>query len=146
MTRARALTFCRVETIPGSGGADGGAAESKSRAVDCSLSTVAPGEETRLALDLAGATSVLAGTQVRLASARYDGVFPVPASALAREGGVDHLWVVSGASQRAENRVVEVAATVDGLVLVAHGIGVGDAIVIDPPAGLKTGGEISITR
>jgi multidrug efflux pump subunit AcrA (membrane-fusion protein) len=146
VTRARGLPFCRVETIPGSGGADGGAAESKARAIDCSLSTVTAADEARFGLDLVGATSVLPGTQVRLASARYDGVFPVPASALASKGGVHHVWVASGAGQRAENRVVEVAATVGGLVLVARGVGVGEAIVVDPPAGLKTGEELSIVR
>lgn len=169
--RARALGFCRVETVPGTGGGaattggggsvgnvggggSGGSVgnvgnvglETGTRAIDCAVAAAATGgaPESRLAVDLVGAAGVTPGTQVRLASARYDGVFPVPRSALVREGNVDHVWVVSGGGRFAERRTVETVGTVDELGLVAHGIAVGDAVIVDPPATLKGGAEISV--
>ena len=97
-------------------------------------------------VDLVGPTTAAPGTKVRLASARYDGVFPVPRGALSSGGGVDYLWIVAGGGKLVERRAVEVAAGVDDLVLVAHGIAVGDAVVTDPPIDLKTGAEISVVH
>jgi len=149
--RARGLPFCRLETIPGSGGkGDAGTTETKARAIDCVLSPApltATAREARLSVDLAGPDAVAPGTQVRLASARYDGVFPVPAAAIVHEGGdIDHVWIVSGGGRFAERRTVEVLATVDALGLIAHGIAIGDAVVVDPPATLKAGAEINVVR
>lgn len=149
--RARGLPFCRLETIPGSGGkGDAGTTETKARPIDCVLSPApltATAREARLSVDLAGPDAVAPGTQVRLASARYDGVFPVPAAAIVHEGGdIDHVWIVSGGGRFAERRTVEVLATVDALGLVAHGIAIGDAVVVDPPATLKAGAEINVVR
>jgi multidrug efflux pump subunit AcrA (membrane-fusion protein) len=147
--RARALRFCRIETVPGTGaGVDGGPNEARPRAIDCTLSAVAgdAGAEPRLAVDLVGASGIAPGTEVRLASARFDGVFPVPRSALVRQGDADHVWIVPAGGHRAESRAVQIGATVDELGLVAHGITVGDAIVIDPPATLKNGTEVEVVR
>ncbi len=147
LARARALGFCRIETIPGSGGgADGGAGETIARAIDCSFSTGATDDSTKLAVDLAGVNAARPGTQVRLASARYDGVFPVPRSALARLDGSDRFWVVSGGGTIAESRVAELAAVVDDLGLIARGISVGESVIVDPPAGLANGSEVKIAR
>ncbi|MES1205751.1 MAG: hypothetical protein ABUS79_07415 [Pseudomonadota bacterium] len=146
--RARALGFCRVETVPGSGGgADGGATETNTRAIDCSLSAAGAEDEGKLAVDLVGATVAAPGTQVRLASARYDGVFPVPRAALAHEGTTDRVWIATGSGGKiAESRVVELAATVDDLGLVSRGISVGDAVIVDPPASLRDGAEVNVAR
>jgi multidrug efflux pump subunit AcrA (membrane-fusion protein) len=147
--RARALRFCRIETVPGTGaGVDGGPNEARPRAIDCTFSPVAgdAGAEPRLAVDLVGASGIAPGTEVRLASARFDGVFPVPRSALVRQGDADHVWIVPAGGHRAESRAVQIGATVDELGLVAHGITVGDAIVIDPPATLKNGTEVEVVR
>ncbi|MEO7668329.1 MAG: hypothetical protein ABIW57_03260, partial [Polyangia bacterium] len=144
--KSRALKFCRVETIPGTGsgtgagGAGTGAAaapESGARAVDCTISAGAVGSGAAdsplgVGVDLIGASAVAPGTQFRLASARYDGVFPLPRAGLVREGGVDHVWVVSGGGRFAERRTVEVVDTVDDLALIAHGVAVGDGVVVDP--------------
>ncbi|MBC8132847.1 MAG: hypothetical protein H7X95_07685 [Deltaproteobacteria bacterium] len=154
--RARASNFCRVETIPGTGGGAGGNAgvpteSGGARAIDCKVSAgiAASAPASRLAVDLVGAAGVVPDTQVRLASARYDGVFPVPRAGLVREGSADtaaHVWVVSGGGRFAERRTVEVVDTVDDLALVAHGIAVGDAVLVDPPATLKAGSEINVAR
>jgi hypothetical protein len=147
VSRARSLGFCRVESIPKSGeGAEAGVPDNGARAIDCAVSAAGAAGETRLAVDLIGATVVVPGTQVRLASARHDGVFPVPRSALVQEGGVDRLWIASGDGKVAESRVVEVAAPLDDLALVARGIAVGDAVIVDPPADLKDGTEIRVDR
>jgi multidrug efflux pump subunit AcrA (membrane-fusion protein) len=151
VARLQELGFCRIETVAVAGtGGDTGTAQSKVRTIDCvaSTPTAAPGvaPEPLVAVDLIGATGVTAGTRVRLASARYDGVFPVPQSCVLREGDVDHVWVVSGGGRFAERRTVERVATVDTTELVAHGIAVGDAVVVDPPATLKAGSEIEVVR
>jgi multidrug efflux pump subunit AcrA (membrane-fusion protein) len=149
--RLQELGFCRIETVPANGaGGDHGTEESKVRTIDCvaSTPTAASGvaSDPRVAVDLIGATGVTTGTRVRLASARYDGVFPVPQSCVLREGDVDHVWVVSGGGRFAERRTVERVATVDTTELVAHGIAVGDAVVVDPPATLRAGSEIDVVR
>jgi multidrug efflux pump subunit AcrA (membrane-fusion protein) len=147
VSRARVAGFCRVESVAKNGdAADGGVAETGARAIDCAPSAAGAAGETRLVVDLIGSPVVVPGTQVRLASARYDGVFPVPRSALVQEGGTDRLWIASGGGKVAESRVVEIAATIDDLGLVAHGISVGDAVIVDPPADLKNGSEIRVDR
>ena len=151
--RARTLPFCRVETIPGTGGGDSGAPESAARPLDCTLATSElPVDEAgrhELEVDLTGkgAESVPAGTAVRLALARYDGVFPVPRSALilAARGG-DEIYVIAAGTTTAERRAVQLAADEGGLVLVSQGIRVGDAVIVDPPASLASGGEVRIER
>jgi multidrug efflux system membrane fusion protein len=148
--RARALSFCRVETIAGSGGGPGGrggGTEIAARPIDCSFPAAAvPGAGAKgLTVDLQSSAAVAAGAQVRLASGRYDGVFPVPRSAVGRDAAGAHLWVLSAAGV-ATMRPVEVADTVGQLALVNRGLRVGDTVIVDPPAGLGDGARVEIAR
>jgi multidrug efflux pump subunit AcrA (membrane-fusion protein) len=144
--RARTLGFCRVETVPGTGGVDGGVPESRSRALDCTLPPGGSGGDGKAALtvDLAG-TSIPPGTQVRLASGRWDGVFPVPRTAVAHGSSGDHLWVATPAGT-ANRRPVAVAAAVGDLVLVSGGLRAGEAVIVDPPAVLHDGMPVERSR
>ncbi len=78
--KARALGFCRLETVPGTGATDGGATEKAARAIDCGFPALSPGAtpDSALAVDVVGAPDLAPGTAVNLASARFDGVFPHP--------------------------------------------------------------------
>ena len=158
--KARALGFCRLETVAGTGATDGGATEKGARAVDCNFAPLAPGAppaDAALTVDVVGAPDLAPGTAVNLASARFDGVFPLPrtavvhdddagaaagASGAARPG--NHVWVVSSSGDAAEKRAVEVASTVDALALISHGLEAGDSVIVDPPADLKAGAPISV--
>jgi hypothetical protein len=169
---ARALTFCRLETLPGdpatSDTAAGGAA-SLPRAIDCSLpvtatpppvtstlarsSATAPGStqvgdalDGKLAVDLQGGGAIAPGTPVRLASARYENVFPVPQSAILHQEGGERVWVISGAGRNAEIRAIEVASTDKGFALVSRGLRTGESVIVDPPASLRSGGEIYVAQ
>jgi multidrug efflux pump subunit AcrA (membrane-fusion protein) len=153
--KARALGFCRLETVPGTGAADGGTTEKAARAIDCNYPPLGPGvqpSDGALTVDVVGAPDLAPGTAVNLASARFDGVFPLPKTAIvhgeaatgAKAG--DQVWVVSGAGDTAEKRTVEVASTVDALALVSHGLEAGDSVIVDPPADLKAGAPISVVR
>lgn len=162
--KARALGFCRLETVPGTGTGDGGASEKAARAVDCSfppLASGAPPADAALAVEVVGAPDLAPGTAVNLASARFDGVFPLPKSAVVHEEGErgdrggspgsaarrgDHVWIVSAAGDTAEERAVEVASTVDALALISRGLEAGNSVIVDPPAELKTGAPISVVH
>lgn len=145
--KARGLGFCRVETIPGTGGGvDAGTTESAARAIDCNYGAPGGAGEPRLVVELAGAGAVHPGTGVRLASARYDGVFPVPRSTVTHAGDQDRLWVVAAEGRAVQSRVVEVAATVEDQALVAHGLAVGESVVIDAPSDLKDGAEVNVSH
>jgi len=148
VAKARALGFCRLETIPGSAApaADGGVPEGATgaRAIDCAYAAPSPGDAS-LGVGVGNASAVAPGTQVRLASARYDGVYPVPRSALVRDGETTRLWIAT-AAHVASSRTIEVAATVDELALVSRGLSVGDSIIVDPPLSLKEGAEINVAR
>jgi len=159
--KARALGFCRLETVPGTGAGDGGATEKAARAIDCSFPALSPGvaPDSALAVDVVGAPDLAPGTAVNLASARFDGVFPVPRSAVVHDeagasaGGAagtdkpgDHVWIVSAAGDGAAKRSVEIASTVDALALISHGLVAGDAVITDPPPDLKAGMPITVVR
>ena len=166
LSRARGLGFCRLETVPGTGGGAGGAggpAEKAVRALDCALTAASPtgaataaasapaaGETASFGVDLVGAAGVAPGTQVRLASARFDGVFPVPRSALVHDAstdkGIDRVWIFSATTNTAESRAVELTATVDDLALVSRGVSAGDSVIIDPPAWLPNRGPVTVAR
>lgn len=142
--KALALPFCRVETIAGTGGADAGDREGASRAFDCSFGAPAAGEEG-LTVDIAGARQLEAGTGVRLASGRYDGVFPVPASAVGGEGPERFVWVVR-ANNAATRVTVEVAGAVEDLALVSRGVRVGESVIVAPPQDLENGAPVYVER
>jgi multidrug efflux pump subunit AcrA (membrane-fusion protein) len=160
--KARALGFCRLETVPGSGATDGGATEKGARAVDCNFPPLPPGAapvDGPLTVDVVGAPDLAPGTAVNLASARFDGVFPLPKTAVVHDenggstGGaagaaraVDHVWVVSAGGDSAEKRAVEVASTVEALALISHGLEAGDSVIVDPPADLRAGATISVVH
>jgi len=190
--KARALGFCRVETVPGepagaaaapaagtapsapagpaapsappasapgggeapSPGAGGALApgEKPARVVDCALpatvvtgSAAPPPSASPLAVDLPGAAGVSPGTVVRLASARFDGVFPVPRQAVVHgAAGSDRVWVVSEATQAADSRAVELAPSNGEPALVTRGLAAGDMVIVDPPADLASGVQVNI--
>lgn len=158
--KARALGFCRLETVPGTGAADGAATEKTARAIDCAFPALPDGAkpepDAALTVDVVGAPALAAGTAVNLASARFDGVFPIPSTAVVNDGAVgaaggagtggDAVWILSATGDTAERRPVEVAATVDALALVSHGLAPGDAVIVDPPPGLKAGAAITVAR
>ena len=146
VARVRGLGFCRVETVPGTARpGDGATPEAGSRAIDCALATPAAGD-ARLVVDLTNAGAVTPGTQVRLASARYDAVFPVPRAAVVRQGETDRVWIAAGGGRAANSRPIETAATIDDLALISRGLSVGDAVIVDPPGTLKDGAEINVAR
>ena len=159
--KARGLGFCRLETVPGTGSADGGATEKTARALDCNFPALPPGATPEaggsLAVDVVGAPELAPGTAVNLASARFDGVFPIPRTAIVHDvasaGGAagaakagDSVWIVSATGDTAELRAVEVASTVDALALISRGLAAGDSVITDPPPGLKAGAPVSVTR
>jgi hypothetical protein len=147
-TALRTLGFCRLETIPGTAVPDGGAGEKTPRALDCTLAPMPADSQEPVAVDLVGA--VAPGTQVRLASARFDGVFPVPRSAVTHETvgdrALDRVWLASGATPAAESRGVELAGTVEQQALIARGLAAGDSVIVDPPAGLINGTLLNVLR
>jgi multidrug efflux pump subunit AcrA (membrane-fusion protein) len=148
--KARALGFCRIETVPGTGATDGGLTEKAARAIDCAFAGLAGAPDATLTVDLLGVPDIAPGTAVHLASARFDGVFPVPRAALVHGDAAgksgERVWVVGANGETVEGRAVEVAATVDELALVAHGLAAGDAVVVDPPANLSNGAAVTVTR
>jgi multidrug efflux pump subunit AcrA (membrane-fusion protein) len=104
------------------------------------------GLEGKLAVDLVAGAALAPGTPVRLASARYENVFPVPREAVLHQDGADRVWVISGAGRTAEMRAVEVASTEPGFALVSRGIRTGEAVIVDPPASLQNGGEVYVAQ
>lgn len=165
--KARALGFCRLETLPGGVNAppppapgdaavSATAADKVMRSLDCALPPAAlPGGAAdaggALAVDLAAASGVAPGTAVRLASARFDGVFPLPRSAIVHDAAgkppADRVWIVSAATQAADSRVVELApSSSPDPALVSHGLATGDAIVVDPPADLVGGAPVNVVH
>jgi ribosomal protein L2 len=98
----------------------------------------------KLVLGLGNPTGIQAGTQVRLASARFEGVFPVPRSAVVHQDGTERVWVIGGTGgRRAELRAVELASDDPETALVARGLRSGDTVILDPPASLKPGSEVA---
>jgi len=107
---------------------------------------VHPDFEGKLVLGLPAGTTIPAGTQVRLASARFESVFPVPQSAVVSQDGADRVWVLTAAGHHADVRPVEVASTEKGIALITRGIRSGDAVLVDPPASLKGGDPVYVIQ
>jgi hypothetical protein len=105
-----------------------------------------PDFEGKLVLGLPAGTTIPAGTQVRLASARFESVFPVPQSAVVSQDGADRVWVLTAAGHHADVRPVEVASTEKGIALITRGIRSGDAVLVDPPASLKGGDPVYVIQ
>jgi hypothetical protein len=167
------LGFCRVEVVglaptasnakaprtPPASAADSGPAGGEGAGAphftDCKLTGQAaalgaPGKKLEVELGAsaaAGASAAgwTAGQPLRLARARYDGVFPIPRAAIVRVGDTDRLYVAA-AAQIAEPRAITIADSDAEEVLVSQGIDVGDQVIIDPGPDLRDGTPIKVER
>jgi hypothetical protein len=81
---------------------------------------------------------LVTGQQLHLARKRFDGVFPLPLSAVQVETDVDAKIWVAAPNGTAEQRTVTVAESRDE-VLVSAGLNVGDEIIVEPPRDLTPG-------
>jgi hypothetical protein len=142
------LGFCRVEVAvpppaPAPGETRRGATPPAApRYVDCKLGPVdAAGKKLEVELPPAGGLAV--GQSLRLARARYDGVFPIPRTAVVRVGDTDRVYV-AGHGGIAEPRAVTLADSDTGEALVSQGIDVGDQVIVNPPPDLNDGERIEI--
>jgi hypothetical protein len=119
--RARHLGFCRVEI--------------EGKPFDCSLSAEG-GDETHVFVDLPAEPGLAAGKPVRLAKARFDDVFVLPATALAPTKGSDRrVYVVKDG--RAESYAVVLADQTPTEIVVSQGLEPGSAVVAEVPAALR---------
>jgi len=117
----RRLGFCRVEI--------GG------KPFECSLSAEG-GDETHVFLDLPTEPEMAAGKPVRLARARYDAAFVLPAAALAPTKGSDRrVYVVKDG--RAESYAVVLSDQSPTEIVVTQGLEPGSVVVAEVPPGLK---------
>jgi multidrug efflux pump subunit AcrA (membrane-fusion protein) len=123
---ARKSGFCRAEVA--------------GKPVDCGLGG---GDEESVTVELP-AESASDGAVVRLARARFDAVFPVPAAAVVRAGDTDRLWIATPAG-RAELRAIAVAERSGDEALVSQGLDVGDQVILGPPPGLTSGSRVAAT-
>ena len=95
-------------------------------------------------IPLPGDLGLVSGQPLRLARARYDAVFPVPAAAVVADGERKSVWI-AGRDGTAELRQVAIIDATDD-ALVSDGLRVGDQVIVDPPAGLKAGTRIALAR
>lgn len=122
----RHLGFCRVEL-------DG-------KPFDCSL-TPEGGDETHVLIDLPSDPAVRAGKPIRLAKARYDGVFVLPATALVPTKGADRrVFVIKDG--RAEPYAVVLADQTPTEIVVTQGLEPGSAVVTEVPPRLRPGATV----
>ena len=113
---------------------------SPSSRAECSVFT-APG---RNEIPLPGDLGLVSGQPLRLARRRFDAVFPVPAAAVVAECDRRSVWI-AGHDGTAELREVTVIdASEDALV--SAGLRVGDQVIVDPPATLRAGTRLALTR
>lgn len=99
---------------------------------------------TRLArLDLPAGTALRSGQFVRvLWPAGEETTRRLPATALSTLGQVERLFVVEGGTARL--RVVKTAPVSAAEIEVLSGVSVGEAVIIDPPAGLREGAAVEV--
>jgi hypothetical protein len=133
------------------GAVDGGAS-GELRYVDCMLPPPAPPPVNgvpsllrKFIVTLPTDAGLVTGQQLHLARKRFDGVFPLPTSAVetlsASEGKI---WVAAP-NGMAEQRNISIAESRDE-VLVAAGINVGDEIIVEPPHDLAPGALVEPIR
>jgi hypothetical protein len=151
------LGFCRVQIVgvtPAAGAdarsaaADGGAGagtvpETGPRFADCRLTAPPQPPNNRLEVELPPSAGILLGQQLLLARVRYDGVFPVPRSAVVRVGDTDRIFVV-GPGNIAQARAITIADADPDEVVLSQGVDVGDRVIVDPPADLRDGTPLSV--
>jgi hypothetical protein len=154
--RAAKLDFCRVEvaavgtstTSAGAqaGGGDAGAAATgEPRYVDCTLPPPAappvngvPSLLRKFIVTLPNDGGLVTGQQLHLARKRFDGVFPLPLSAVQTMTETDAKIWVAAPNGTAEQRNVIVAESRDE-ALVSQGLNVGDEVIAEPPRDLQPG-------
>jgi len=125
----RHLGFCRIEV--------GG------KPFDCSL-TAEGCDETHVLLDLPADPEITPGKPVRLAKARYDAAFVLPASALAPTKGSDRrVYVVKDG--RAESYAVILADQTPTEIVVTQGLEPGSAVIAEVPPALKPRAPVKAT-
>lgn len=127
--QAQRLAFCRVMF--------------DEQPLDCTF--VGTDEKDTVIVELPPGANMPKEATVKLARARFDGVFPVPASALVQVGNTERLFVASPAG-RAEVRAVALADRSHEEALVAQGLDVGDAVIVDVAPGLKANAPIQVRR
>lgn len=111
------------------------------RFVDCERLGGRPAAEP-VQVALPGDVGLVSGQPLRLARRRFDGVFPVPASALLGEGDQRTVWVAERDGTSASRPVV--LADDGDEALVSQGLRVGDQVIVDPPAELHAGSHVAI--
>ena len=88
---------------------------------------------------------LVAGQQLRLARRRWDGVYPLPPSAVeVQTNDVGRVWVAAP-NGTAEPRPVTIVEAKDE-VIVSEGINVGDEIIVEPPRELSPGSLVEPLR
>jgi multidrug efflux pump subunit AcrA (membrane-fusion protein) len=127
--QAQRLAFCRVmlADVP----------------ADCEF--IGTAAEDNVVVELPAGTLGIAGQAVSLAKARFDGVFTVPATAVLRVGNSERLFV-AGPSGRVEVRAVAIADRNEQEALVAQGLDVGDAVIVDARHELSTAPRVRIAK
>jgi hypothetical protein len=125
----RHLGFCKIEV--------GG------KPFDCSLSAEG-GDETHVLLDVPADPEIAAGKPVRLAKARYDGAFVLPATALAPTKGSDRrVYVVKDG--RAESYAVILADQTPTEIVITQGLEPNSAVIAEVPPTLKPRAPVKAT-
>src|SRR5450432_1048237 len=151
--KASKLDFCRVE-VASVGATTTSSAQSAAPAdagavdlhyVDCTLPPPAPPPVNgvpsllrKFIVTLPTDAGLVTGQQLHLARRRYDGVFPLPLSAVETKTDVEASIWVAAPNGTAEQRTVTVAESRDE-VLVSQGLNVGDEIIVEPPRDLTPG-------
>jgi hypothetical protein len=123
---ARRLGFCHAE-IGGVG-------------VTCAFATGAD-DGGAIAIELSPSAVVEAGATVRLARARFDDVFVLPARAAVPAGQRDRVFIATERG-RAEPRTVVIGDRTPGEIVVTQGLDPRDAVIVEPPPGLRANAKI----
>jgi hypothetical protein len=156
---AAELGLCRVEVVglgPRASNAqprrtteivsDSGSPEAQNvpRFVDCKAPGRASGKPTRLTVALPADVGLVPGQPLRLARQRFDGVFPVPADAVIRDGARRMVFIATTAGV-AEKREVVVAETGEegDDTLIRGGLRVGDQVILEFPPDLQPGTPVA---
>jgi hypothetical protein len=167
-TQANNLEFCKIEVsgpVPAptlgssgrpieqaaSGDAGPPAAKDAVRFVDCKLPPPPPAVSNartgsplhKFMVGLSSEAGLLTGQPLRLARLRYEGVFPLPQSAIVRGPSGDRVWIATPAGT-AQLRAITVAESRDD-ALVSQGLSADDRVIAEPPSGLQDGIRLVIS-
>ncbi len=129
-TAAHRLGYCRAEV--------------EGKPVDCTFAAES-GEAGQVALNFSAQAAALAGQTFRLARARYDAVFLVPASATSGSAGLVRV-ALARPDGKVELRPITVADRTAQEVVVSQGLDLGDAIILDPPPSLGAGTRVRVVQ